>query len=32
VELAIKIGKLPKEADDFIIKDDPIEYTKISKL
>jgi len=31
VEAAIKMKKLPGEADDFIIKDDPIEYTKISK-
>jgi septal ring factor EnvC (AmiA/AmiB activator) len=31
VEMAIKIGKLPEDAEEFILKDDPIEFTKISK-
>jgi hypothetical protein len=30
VEMAIKLGKLPKGAEDFIHKKDPVEYTKIT--
>lgn len=30
VELAIKMKKLPPEADDFIKKGEPIQYTKIT--
>lgn len=32
VEMAIKLGKLPEDAEDFINKADPIEYTKVSSV
>lgn len=32
VKMAIEIGKLPEEAEKYILKEDPLEYTKISKI
>jgi len=32
VRMAIEIGKLPEDAEKFVLKDEPIEYTKISKI
>lgn len=32
IEAAIKTGKLPMEADEYIERGDPIEYTKISAV
>lgn len=32
IEAAIKTGKLPKEAEEFIIKKPPVEYTKVTAM
>lgn len=32
VELAVKMKKLPEEANDFIKKGEPIQYTKITRI
>lgn len=32
IQMAIECGKLPEEAKDFILKEDPILYTKVSKI
>lgn len=32
VRAAIEIGKLPEEAEVYVLKEEPLEYTKISKV